>query len=377
MQIYNRDNIVDLDWSEHSEAVYARRVLLPFVEKGAQHYIKNADARLEILAFGEQRLPLVLPALNDQNSYVCSPSGQYIRYGYREIELELSNKPLAKRACKLLLKGFEQVVGEDFDRVVFVNNWLLSTNLYPDLEVRQLRDLTDFLVSKFPDCAIIFRSVNPVLNGEIFKTLAQNGYRQVLSRQVYLLNPETKVHRKKKAFKEDCRFRKKRLEYQWTSDILPEWLPRIRQFYNDLYLKKYSTINPNFTPAFYQSALAQDWLQFRVLLKAGVPYACLAYFDRNGVMTTPIIGYDQSLPLSEGFYRLISLQIIEEAERAGKFIHMSSGAAEYKRLRGASPCMEYNMVYIKHLSAKRQLPWHLLEGMTHYVVGPMVARFGL
>lgn len=378
MQLYNKQNIHCLNWHETENSDYARRVLLPFMEKGPQHYIKNADVQLEILAFDEHRLPLVLPEINEQNSYVCSPTGQYIRYGHREIELELHDKFWAKTACQLLLKGFEKLaISKDFDQVVFVNNWLVSTNLYPSLSKQELKTMTDFLVAKFPDRAIIFRSVNPVLNKEIFDTLSQSQYRQVLSRQVWLLDPKTGAHRKKKAFKEDRRFRKKRLAYQWTSDILPAHLPFIRDYYNDLYLKKYSNINPAFTPAFYSDALEGNWLNFRVLLKEEKPHACLAYFDRNGVMTTPIIGYDRSLPLTEGFYRLISLQIIEEGEKEGKFIHESSGAAEFKRLRGAEPCIEYNMVYTKHLSSKRQRPWQILEQLTQHVVGPIVKHYQL
>ncbi len=45
---------------------------------------------------------------------------------------------------------------------VHVNNWLLSTNLYPALSEAQIRAITTHLIARFPTHAIAWRSVNTV-----------------------------------------------------------------------------------------------------------------------------------------------------------------------------------------------------------------------
>ena len=66
-------------------------------------------------------------------------------------------------------------------------------------------------------------------------------------------------------------------------------------------------------------------------------------------MTTPLIGYDRSLPAETGLYRLISYHLTEEAAARGLILHQSSGAAAFKRHRGSVAGMEYSFVYDRHL----------------------------
>ena len=103
----------------------------------------------------------------------------------------------------------------------------------------------------------------------------------------------------------------------------------------------------------------------------------IGYFNRSGVMTTPLIGYDPEIPQAVGLYRLITLRIIDEAVAGGDFLHMSSGAAHFKMLRGAQPCFEYNMVGISHLSWARRMPWIALSWLTQWVAKPVFRWFKL
>ena len=65
-----------------------------------------------------------------------------------------------------------------FEQVVFVNNWLLSTNLYPSMPHALMQALRDLLVRSFPQHAIIFRSVNDQLNSALMGQLQAYGFPQ-------------------------------------------------------------------------------------------------------------------------------------------------------------------------------------------------------
>jgi hypothetical protein len=65
-------------------------------------------------------------------------------------------------------------------------------------------------------------------------------------------------------------------------------------------LEKYCRNNPQFNTHFLELALKHKTLQIRVLRKAGKIDGVLGFDEINGVMTTPVLGYDPSLPESVG-----------------------------------------------------------------------------
>jgi len=86
----------------------------------------------------------------------------------------------------------------------------------------------------------------------------------------------------------------------------------------------------------------------------------MGFFVRNGAMTQPLFGYDTSLPLEEGLYRLLTLVTLQEGVKRGLLVHASGGVGKFKKVRGGESVTEYNAVYTKHLPRKRQLPWKLI-----------------
>ncbi|MCP4440366.1 MAG: hypothetical protein GY810_15580 [Aureispira sp.] len=376
MQLYQQQDIGNVVWQDSAE----HKMLAAFLKNGARHYIHNTDCQLSLLVDKNLYLPIVIPHVDYPNSYVCSPYGQYVDYGYKEVDIELSERPWANKLSKGAIKLFEKCAPRKyFDKVVFVNNWLLSTNLYTDISIQQLKDITDLLVSKYPDRAIVFRSVGDMLNHQLLSDLEYLNYDKVLSRQIYILDPKLGVYKKKKAYKDDLRLQRKRTDYQWVSskDCTSDVWKRVKRFYDDLYLRKYSILNPQFSNAFFRDSIQEKWLNYHFLQKDGEVHACIAYFHRNGIMTTPILGYNFDLPKTEGFYRLDSLKIIQEGVQNNLIIHNSSGAAKYKKHRGAVPSSEYNLVYTKHLSRARKFPWKLLQGMTKHIATPILNRYEL
>jgi hypothetical protein len=382
MLLYSRETLDQVPWPTTVDGDYARRVLTPLVRDGTRRYIANVEAEVQVLLIAEVVMPVVVvnsPSPLPLASYVCSPTTHYIDYAKREVEIELHDRPLLRRLTPPLLELIRPLLSwSQVERAVYVNNWLLSTNLYTALPESVLQKLRAMLVETFPQHALVFRSVNDLLNRELAQQLQSLSFRPVFSRQVYILDPRLGTYLKKKSFQKD-RSLSRRTPYRWAdaSQLTSADCVRLKLLYDDLYLDKYSRFNPQFTEDFFREALRAQWLTFFALKRQERFDGVLAFVERQGVMTTPLIGYDRSLPEELGLYRLLSLKLIEEAAALGLILHQSSGAAAFKRHRGSEPSTEYNFVYDAHLPRRRRLPWQLLAGLSRNVLVPLMRRYGL
>jgi hypothetical protein len=382
MHLFARDELDRVPWPADADGDYARRVLTPLVREGASKYIANVNAEVRVLVAGPLVLPVAVvdgPSQMSHPSYVVSPTSHYVDYAKREVELELHDRPLLRRVIPPLLECFRPLLRwGQIEKAVYVNNWLLSTNLYPHCPPETLLALHALLRKTFPRHALVFRSVNRELNGELGKELRAVGYRAIFSRQVYLLDPRTGAHRHKKSFQKD-RGLARRTPYAWidASALADGDCPRLKRLYDDLYIDKYSPYNPQFTEEFFRESLRSGWLELWAMKCEGRIDGVLGFVRRQGVMTTPLIGYDRSLPEERGLYRLISLKLIEEAGRRGLVLHQSSGASKFKMHRGSEASIEYSYVFDRHLPHRRRLPWQVLAGLSEYVAEPLMRRFGL
>ncbi len=327
---------------------------------------------------------LVLPVtVNDDdydNSYVCSPYTHYIRYAKRE--LELLNRPLMEKSLSAILDVLGYFMkSSHLNQVVHVNNWLLSTNLYPRLSEGQLAAIVNAVREAFPKHAIVLRSLSSSLHPAMIATLQANGCKLVPSRQIYLYRSNDPAFGNAKSrwlLKRDYEvLAKNGYEFVAPSDITDMDVPRIAELYAMLYLDKYSYDNPQFDTAFIRLAKQTGVLTLYGLRKEGRLDAVMGYFNRNGVMTTPLFGYDTSQPASVGLYRMLSACLIRQAREMGDLLHESAGAAQFKRNRGAIADIEYSAVFDNHLPLGRRWCWTLLEQLLNGIGVPIMRKYKL
>lgn len=381
MQFYDRATIDRVPWPASPEGDYARRVLTALASHGTRRYIANVAAEMQVVVTGDAVLPVAV--VDGQirlpfASYVTSPTVHYVDYALREMEVEMPGRPWLRRLASPLLESLRSLLARArAERAVYVNNWLLSTNLYPALQASHVRDLRDALVRRFPDHLLVFRSVNDSLNADLGHDLLGLGFRPIFSRQVYVLDPGNGEYLRKKSFQKD-RSLARRTPYRWldADTLTADDAPRLRQLYDDLYLDKYSRYNPQFTDDFFRSALRERWLTFFALERDGRLGGVLGFVERHGTMTTPLIGYDRAVPDEQGLYRLLSWKLIDEAQRRGLILHQSSGASAFKRHRGSVASIEYSYVHDAHLPPGRRRPWQLLEWLTRRALVPLMRRYG-
>jgi hypothetical protein len=376
IQLFDASNFGALDWPSTPDGDYARRYLLPFIENGPETYIANAHAQVRVLRVGEVVLPVTLAEFRLDNTYVCSPYSHYVSYATEEFR-HLKNPPVEAMLRLLFGPLGAYLRWAQFDRVVLVNNWLLSTNLYPDLSAEQVRSALGFLIDAFPDRAIIFRSVEREHNPVLDATLRAEGCRLVFSRSIYLQDPASPSVRDKRDYKQDLKL----LEHTpYTvvegDELAPGDAARVVELYNLLYLIKYSYYNPQFTEAFIKLALAERLLTLKALRHDGRIDGVLGYVERGGLMTAPLFGYDTGLPQALGLYRMLSALMTLEGERRKKLVHLSAGVGGFKRARGGVPALEYNAVYDAHLPAGRRRAWALVQQLLDRLAVPVILKRG-
>ncbi len=374
--LYDRANLGALDWPATTDGDYARRYLVPFMEHGPRAYIANAHTELQVLRVGATLLPITPTRFHPDNSYVCSPYSHYVAYGQEEF-VTLKNPPL-EAALRLLFRPLGWYFRRaQLDRVVYVNNWLLSTNLYPVLTSEQVTAALRWLVEAFPDRAIVFRSLDAEHNPVVFAALRAAGTRMVFSRSVYYQDVPSPQVQQRQHYRRDLKhFERTPYKVVDGDDLSPADAPRIVALYGDLYLRKYSYYNPQFTVAFVQLCLQQRLLVIKAFRRDGRLDGVLGYFIRRGTLTPPLFGYDTRLPQSLGLYRLISTLTALEGQRQGALVHFSAGVGAFKRARGGVNAIEYNAVYDAHLPAERRRPWALLHALMDHAAVPIIRRYG-
>ena len=374
--LYRSDEPIPFPDSDHGRLLQGYTQL--FRQAGVDAAIDNADTELGFIQINDVMLPYTVGCARRGLSYVCSPQSHYIDYAMEELD-HVSSR-LSRWAGKLLLPLVGSICrfGE-LDRVVMVNNWLLSTNLYPELTLDHLLSIRDELRLRYPDHAILFRSLDSCFHSQKLDQLAQQGAMLVMSRRVHILNRDHQSVWRKNNIKNDQRLqRKTSLKRVGHDDLNADDFHRILELYRLLYLDKYSTFNPQFSI----QLLTQLWQERTWIFEGwrnrhGELDAICATFSVEGIRCAPLIGYDTRKPQREGLYRLAYLDMLEAGRQRDEHIHCSAGVAVYKQNRGAHSFFEYNAVFADHLPRRRRFPWRLLRWILDQHIAPLMLQQNL
>ena len=346
--------------------------------------IGNVSTRMALLDTGTRQFPL---SINDgfeaqDNCYVVSPRSTYS--GYARAELERLRRPLLTWPLKLLSLLTDRLLSAArVDRLVLVNNWLLSTNLYPaDWDLDELPAISALLRGHFANHGFGFRSLNDFSNLELRKRLETLGYLSIPSRQVYLFDarhgsqaPLLKHHNTRL---DAVLLKRSPYEVVPGSALTDADYERIEHLYNRLYLDKYCRLNPHYSAQWMRRGQRDGWLELHALRTAdGRIDGALGWFADAGVISAPIVGYDTALPQRVGLYRQLTRLCLQAAVERRQVLNFSAGAAEFKRLRGGQPQIEYSLIHVAHLPWPRRLVWALLAGLLKGIAVPLMHRFKL
>lgn len=341
-------------------------------------FADNVRTEVALLRAGGYRLPVTINDGGEKNAWICSPLATYSDYAREELKRNIH--PVIGTALDCVCRIYGRVLERAaIDRAVTLNNWLLSTNIYPPLNLPQLEDMVRQARRRWPDHALWFRSLNGSLNQDWIAALAALDFQMVPSRQVYLFDDLRPALSRHQNLARDMRLlRKTPLTHTDGGDFTQADYRRIETLYGQLYLDKYSRLNPRYTAHLMERWHAAGLLQFSGFRdQAGMLLAIVGMFAQDGVLTAPIVGYDTGLPPSLGLYRLLMASVFEQAMTTGHIVNLSAGAAHFKRLRGGTAAIEYSAVRVSHMPAATRCAVSVLSALTTQIGVPIMRRFKL
>ena len=345
----------------------------PVLAHGSRWCAPNLDTICAFLRIGDLELPLTVNDTQWGNSWVCSPFTHYVSYAQQEIA------HASPAALAWPMNFWLRIVGRwlrraEFNKVVMVNNWLMSTNPWPSWSGERLLSAVCALRRQWPHHALVFRSLNERADGPLLQALRAVGARLIPSRQIWWFAPNSPTVKGSRALKKDrALLQRPDLEHVDHTLLKPEDFPALTALYHDLYLKKYSQHNPAYSTEWLRHLWQNDLLRFTALRKPGGPLIGVeACGEIYGTLVSPVVGYDLTQSPDLGLYRRLAAIPVLAAQREGLPLNLSAGVGHFKAMRGGEPVMEYLAVIDGHLPTTRRAPWRLVEALSRGLLAPIV-----
>lgn len=325
----------------------------------------NLPGRFRLVSVGTAVIPLLEVSGEQPAAWACSIVSRHVHASV--VEVRKLGRPvwLGVVSAQAAVSGW--LLGRlGVERAVFVNNWLRGANPAPSVSAEELARLKDWLIREYPDRALIYPTLNPLLEPDLASCLRRAGARLIPTRTVSLLDPRGNRFHKSRDVKRDRRLlRDSPYRIIRRGDGERVDLDRVGSLYSRLYVEKHGESNAAFGRGYLESLLdspAVDWAALEN--PAGGTIDMFTLWTTHANYLTKVLGaYDQTLPRKTGLYRMqMMYPVFRAAEPAGLPINLGGGAEHFKRLRGARPVMEYDAVWDDHLPAWRRIPWRLLEG---------------
>ncbi|WP_432665871.1 hypothetical protein R9X47_06200 [Wukongibacter baidiensis] len=370
INFFDKTNIDKIEFNDALEQTSIRDYFMPLIKEGTKKYISNVETEINLLKIDDEIIPLTINEKEYTNSYVASIYTHYISYLAEELRI------LKSRLIYLLAAPLIYLVGFFFkllkvNKIVCVNNWLISTNLHRNISKEKLSAIHDGILSKYNKHAIIYRSLNEFTNMDMMNSLEGLDYIKIPSRQVFILDRNKKLKRRQREhLRRDSKMISKN-DLKIVDANSEKFASRFVELYNSLYLDKYSKLNPMYSMDYFKLAARDKFYNLKLIMYKDEIKAFYGYFNKNGVMTTPLFGYDTSLAKEVGLYRVLSYLLYEESIKYNFAFHESSGVGDFKINRGAEKYIEYSYVYIKHLPLYRRLPYLFLSKLLNRFILPI------
>lgn len=364
--LYDASSIDSLLIPDHLEAKQVGEYFLPLIKGSVSGAIRNVKTKIFLLHIDDILLPITVNEKEYDNAYVTS---NYVCINLLKEYVKRLDNPLISLIASPLLHFIGSILKiVKINKIIFVNNWLFSTNLHPELSTSQVERVTRFLTKQFEDHMIVLRSVHNYKGNGLLDALRGSAYRLINCRKVYFYDP-WKDHlldsRAKRHHKSDSKLAEKE-QYQVIGEdsLQPTDYARILELYKMVYIDKYTKYSPGFTEVFLQNILKVPNISLRALKKEGKIDGFVVLFKKNNEMIICFLGYDTSMSQSLGLYRMMMDLAIQEARKEKILLNESSGSDTFKALRGMFQKQEYIAVFDRHLPWWRRMLWVCAEFFT-------------
>lgn len=374
INVYDKTNINSLKLGENSFNYGLYEYFKPLIENGINFYVKNINAEAKILEVNNVLLPLIIADNNYDDSLYASFYSSYIGYILKDLN---STSPITT-----FFKGLLELCGRvlkkvEINKAIYVNHWLLSTNLYPKLTKEQVRLITDFLKKEYPEHAIVFKNIAPNLLPEISANLEAQSYKMIVSRQVFILDRKARkaINKKQRAKVKRDRKLIDDTGYYFSECLSDNDFERLTDIYHQLYICKYSIYNPSYTSEFFELLKANPLFNLQVLRTEDAIDGMLLTFSIDNQSTCPAMGYQLDKMPESALYRMLVAKLTTDSEEHNLDFHMSAGVGDFKKQRGARAETEYSAIYFEHLPMCRKFVYIVLQKIVNNIVIPIFKRY--
>lgn len=282
-------------------------------------------------------------------------------------------------AAHAVLSGLDGVLmALRINRTVHLDSWMLSTSLHGRWSGAGLRALCEAITGAFPDHLPVVRCVDSWTCPDLVGSLQSDGWLFLPARQIWVTdNLATDWHPRSHVKSDRRAMRRSGLAKEEMQVMGDDDAARIDQLYAQLYLERYSSRNPVYTPAFVKLAHETGVLKFLVgRAKDGIIMVSSGVRCAGGIVTVAMLGYDTTRPQSEALYRIACLLSSEWAMERGLRHHGSAGAGIFKSNPGARSQIEYMAVYTRHLGRARRTGIALLAQTLERTMVPALKKQG-
>lgn len=360
-------------WSAGQAGMHAYTAAL--ASAAPRTMLANATFTAAVLQLKDRAFPVI--AADQGSCWLTSLAATYGQAARDEVSRELTGaRAIAFNTLSYCAEGFLRTL--QAPRCVYANHLLFSTTLYGDWTGEDLPEALDALRSAYPDRAIVWRSLTQEDNAALVKRMLELGGRRLLSRIIWRTPDPVRDWAPRRDVRDDRKLLTTAgMQIETVRNLSPEDTQRILNLYRGLYREKYSRTNPDYGAALLQAAVESGVLVIKLLRnEAGAIEAFVAEHIHHGVLTTPMLGYDRTLPQSRGLYRMAMAISGERAVAEGLAINFSAGAAAFKRNRGARPAVEFSVVFDSHLPAWRRMAYSGLASALD-AMAPSLERIAL
>lgn len=354
----------------------ARHFLQVHMGSDTRQWIANVGATVTALEAGGIAFPATENHAGHRDAWITSPVSTYYHYALEELR-RLRRPWLAAPLHPLIHAMGRWMQRARMDDCVCLNNWLVSTNSYPDVPIATMLELIDAARQRWPQQAIWLRSLNPVQHPLWMHVLQQSGALLIPSREVFLFDAIDILARRHADLKKDfALLRRHPLQRLQAHELGQGDYQRVAELYAMLYLRKYSRLNPDYSPALLQHWHAERLLELHGRRDGdGQLIAVVGTLRFGSVITSPIVGYDTARPQREGLYRLLAASVLDQARQRRCMVNLSAGVGRFKMQRGGQPVIEYSAVIADHLPAGERRPLQLLSRLAHHIGVPILQGF--
>lgn len=357
------------------------RFVAIFQDRPVPSLIRNLVTQVDQIVVQGRSYPLTLNERGTSgNCYICNPVTAYIDYAIDETR-NFTAHPALRGAVRGLIRACAPVVrASGLDHQVQINNWLFSTNPVPTLSRAAVAELRDRLTRDHPSRALVLRSLNERADHASLEALRTEGFCLLPARQIYLFGAQEVATRPSPNMKRDMlAIARTAFSVVENDGFYDADFDRSAALYDQLYIQKYTPLNPRYTAAYVREMHRAGLMRLRGLRNPvdGRLLAVTGLFENGRTLTQPIVGYDTARPQRDGLYRMIMAMAQDHARHHGLFFNMSAGAAAFKRHRQAIPVIEYTAIFAGHLPRQQRLAIATMERVLTKVGIPLLRRFEL